>query len=255
MRLIVVPSDASLQGGELPSELVEPLTGRAGMRRIVSDGLAWIILQCKTSRMRTLVVAVLFVGSSSLGACKKAPPPAPSAQGEATTHSAAVVDPLASVKAKLPKSGPAALPLELARIELPRKGKTLVFAAPSGWTSDNEMMPGRLKKPGSGGFGKNNHVDVGSTCEGVCAPKDWKPIIEEKAKQRVADGPGTHDEVLPGNRRVRWGIDANGASVYAAWYEDGASELNECSVWLQDPALHPALDAFVEICKTAKIEK
>lgn len=198
-----------------------------------------------------MVVAALFIGSLCVGACKKTPPP----QGEATTRSAALVDPLASVKAKLPKSGPAALPLALARIEQPRKKKTLVFVSPSGWASDNEMMPGLLKKPGSGGFGKNNLVDVGWTCEGVCAPKDWKSIIDQKAKKRVADGPKTHDEVLPGNRRVRWGVDANGASVYAAWYEDGASELNECSVWLQDPALHPALDAFVEICKTAKIEK
>jgi hypothetical protein len=205
--------------------------------------------------MRSLVVAVLFVGSLSVGACKKAPPPAPAAEGEATTRSAAIVDPLASVNAKLPKSGPAALPLELARIEQPRDKGTLVFVAPSGWASDNEMMPGRLEKPGSGGFGNNNHVGVGSTCHGVCAPKDWKSIIDQKAKQRVADGPGTHDEVLPGNRRVRWGIDENGASVYAAWYEEGASQLNECTVWLQDPALHPALDAFVEICKTAKIEK
>lgn len=117
------------------------------------------------------------------------------------------------------------------------------------------MMPGRMERPGSGGFGNNNVVDVHRTCEGVCAPKDWKAIVEQKAKKRVAEGPGIHDEMLPGNRRVRWGIDKDGASVYAAWYEEGASELSECSVWLQDPALHPALAAFVEICKTAKTDK
>lgn len=154
----------------------------------------------------------------------------------------------------MPKTGPAALPVALARIEQPGKKRTFVFVKPEGWASDNEMMPGMLKRPGSGGFGNNNYVDVSRSCEGVCAPKDWKSIVDQQAKKRVADGPGTHDEVLPGNRRVRWGIDKDGASVYAAWYEEGASELSTCSVWLQDPALHPALDAFVEICKTAKIE-
>lgn len=177
--------------------------------------------------------------------------PAPSGQGDATIHAAT----LDAVKAKLPKSGPAALPVEIARIAQPRKNKTLVFVAPTGWKSENDMMPGYLERPGSSGFGNHNSVDVSWTCEGVCAPKDWKSIVDAKAKKRVADGPGTHDEMLPGNRRIRWGIDENGASVYAAWFEEGASELNECSVWLQDRSLHPALDAFVEMCKTAKIEK
>lgn len=82
--------------------------------------------------MRTVLAAIVFVGSLSVGACKKAP--APSAQGEATTLGATLAaDPVASVKAKLPKSGPAALPVELARIELPRKNTTLVFVKPSGW--------------------------------------------------------------------------------------------------------------------------
>jgi hypothetical protein len=203
--------------------------------------------------MRTLLAAVLFVGSLSVGACKKAP--APSAQGEATTHAATIVDPVTSVKAKLPKSGPAALSVELARVEQPRKGRTFIFVRPAGWTSDNEMTPGRAKRPGSGGFGNNNYIDVARTCDGVCAPKDWKSVIDTNAKKSIADGPDTHDEMLPGNRRVRWGKDKNGAGVYAAWYDEGASEMNECTVWLQDPALHPALDAFVEICKTAKIEQ
>ena len=203
--------------------------------------------------MRAILATVLFVGSLSIGACKKDTAPAPS--GAASTHAASIVDPLASVKVKMPKSGPAALPVELARIAQPRKNKTLVFVAPTGWASDNEMLPGMLERPGARGVGNNNYVDVGWTCEGVCAPKDWKSIVDAKAKKRVADGPGTHDEMLPGNRRVRWGTDKSGASVYAAWYEEGASELDECSVWLQDPALYPALEAFVEICKTAKIER
>lgn len=203
--------------------------------------------------MRSLLAACLFLGSLSVGACKKAP--APSAQGEATTHAATVVAPLEAVKAKMPKSGPAALPVELTRIPVARKNKTLVFVAPVGWKSTNEMMPGMLKKPGSEGFGNNNYVDVDRTCEGMCVAKDWKSIIDAKAKKNIADGPGTHDEMLPGNRRIRWGVDKHGASVYAAWFEEGDDQLNECSVWLQDPELHPALDAFVEMCKTAKIEK
>jgi hypothetical protein len=202
--------------------------------------------------MRTILAAFLFVGSLSVGACKKAP--APTAKGEASTHSATIVDPLVSVKAKLPKSGPGALPVELARIQKPRKTTTSVFVKPVGWEQTNPDYSNAVARPGSG-IGNQNRLDVDSTCEGVCAPKDWKSVVDKKAKERVADGPGTHDEMLPGNRRVRWGIDKNGASVYAAWYEDGASEIHECSAWIQDPALHPALDAFVEICKTAKIEK
>jgi hypothetical protein len=187
----------------------------------------------------------------AVGACKKGA--APAGHGEATTHAATIVDPLASVKAKLPASGPAALPVELARIQQPRKTATLVFVKPVGWTSTNPDYSAAVARPGSG-IGNQNRVDVDSTCEGLCAPKDWRAVIDKKAKERVAEGPDTRDEMLPGNRRVRWGIDKNGASVFAAWYEEGASKMNTCSVWIEDPALYAALDAFVEICKTAKVE-
>jgi hypothetical protein len=94
---------------------------------------------------------------------------------------------------------------------------------------------------------------IGTSCAGGCGPKDWKAAIDGQMHEQVPDGPSVHDEPLPGNGRIRWGTADDHATVYAAWFDEGATEYRDCTVYLGSPQLFPALDAFVEACRSAEL--
>jgi hypothetical protein len=221
--------------------------------------------------MRPIFALPLFgfafaLGFNSFGAFLMVKSRLASAQAAATTEpvstttiaAATIQGPsVADVEAKAPKNADRALRFELSRTKLRHDGLTATFVSPIGWKPSHEAFPTKLAPVGKkmGEEGWLTHVDVGTSCDGVCAPKDWAPIIAKNAKDAVPDNATTREERLPDGRLVRWASTEDKAYVYAAWFVPGESRYYSCSAWLHEKALVPYLDAFVEICKTAKIER
>lgn len=195
------------------------------------------------------------VGLLVLAACKaeRASPGSTTA-----TSSVVVVDPLAAVRAKLPKDGAKLVNFELARVpseDRGERGGTYVFVRPVGW-EESSLLHGRTHKPKAVDLGFRTALAVESECNGVCAAKDWAREIDANLKKSYPDSPTTHDETLPDGRRIRWQvIDGKQAWFRAAWFTPGAPFYYSCSGSLDDPRLLPYLDAFLEICRTAHVEK
>lgn len=173
-----------------------------------------------------------------------------------TSASSEKSDALADVRAKAPKNAETTLDFELARTPLGHDNLTATFVRPVGWKASQEWHPEKVKPPGKkiGETGWLTHLEVGTDCAGTCAPKDWAPIIAEKSKLAVPDGPAIHEVRTADGRFVRWNIKGDSAYVYAAWFLPGEGRMYTCTAWLDEKALVPWLDAFVEICKTAKVE-
>lgn len=205
--------------------------------------------------MRNLV---LLAGLLALTACKterSSPQAGATPSAMATTHSATVGDPLASVQAKLPKDGAKLVDLELARVALEeRKGASPTFSLvkPRGWEESTDFS-GKSFKPK--GLGWRTSLSVESDCDGACIAKDWGSHIDAMLEKNYPAAT-SHVEVGPDGRRLRWQIvDGKQAWFRAAWFTPGASRYYSCSGTLDDPKLLPYLDAFLEICRTARVEK
>jgi hypothetical protein len=175
-----------------------------------------------------------------------------------TTEAASIPGPLAAVRGRIPKAAEGVLAFELARIETGDDREAIVLAKPVGWSGKPDF-PGNLQPAKDAGLGYWTFLEIGSHCEGFCKPKaDWKTIVDAKMNDAVPPSATTHEEVLPNNGRIRWAVSeekfGKRARVYAAWYKDGASRFQTCSVSLEDDRLIAAIDAFVEVCRTAKFE-
>lgn len=205
-------------------------------------------------------ISAFALGMNVMGVVGHARDAARDAATSVTTVSSGTVspriDPLAQVQAKTPKGDPFALRFELARTKLRSDGLTAVFVKPGPWKADHEAFPTAVKPVGKklGETGWMSHLDVGTSCDGACVPKDWAAIIEKNAKDAVPNKGTVREERLPAGRLLRWSWTEEKAYVYAAWFVPGASRMYTCSAWLDEAGLVPYVDAFVEICRTAQID-
>lgn len=186
----------------------------------------------------------LILLSICLAACNKSDDAKPA-------PAAAVALDVAGVNALVPAELKAALVFEELTLE-ERKGKrTFTFAAPKGWTQESKMLQ-NVRPPKEPDLGFFTKFGVSSECAGVCEPKDWAAVSDQKLFSQFAGGTIQKDEKTATSRLM---IAEKGASTYVvyAWWKDGAERYYTCDAALEKPVA-AAAPAFAKACQAVAVK-
>lgn len=190
-----------------------------------------------------------MIGLLVLYGCGAVDPPAPKVPPEAPPAPAAPPPSRADAANRKLPSDAGGLRFEERAIVDPTEHLDARAVVPVGWAPKSDGFPGWFVPPEGAGLGWMTSYKVGSSCAGACVPKDWKKVVDAQMLDHVPEAQLQHDESLPDGGRIRWGGDATSARVYAAWFHEGASNYQECSVNLDSAAMVRLTDAFVEACR------
>jgi hypothetical protein len=138
-------------------------------------------------------------------------------------------------------------------VERGKRRTTYTLAAPRGWGQDSKLFA-QLRPDDRVGYG--TRFDVGSNCDGECAPKPWAEVADRVNFAPRARGKITKDERAPGRRTMISEIDAAGdhqAVVVVAWWTEGAGSYHTCTASLGAP-FRAAAAAFDRACQAVAID-
>jgi hypothetical protein len=197
-----------------------------------------------TRAIATIAIAVV--------ACGKADHEDAASRGSGAARPAVIID-VAAVNALVPASLKDRLVFENRDLVIER-GKhktTYTIAAPAGWRSDSKMFahlrpddrPGLLPR-----------FEVGSNCDGECAPKPWQAIADRVNFAPRAKAKVSKDDRTPGRRTMIAEVDSGARTdVVVAWWADGDRNYHTCTASL-DEALKDAAPAFDKACQVVAID-
>ena len=186
----------------------------------------------------------------ALAACGKADPPA----GSGPAQPPVAID-VAAVNALLPVALRDRLVFERRAlvIERGKQRTTYTLAAPAGWSQQSKLFA-HLRPDNQVGF--DTRFEVGSNCDGECAPKAWEPIADRVNFAPKAKGKIEKDERSSGRRTMIVERDDQGIAkteVVVAWWADGARSYHTCTASL-GAALRDAAAAFERACQAIAID-
>ncbi|HET7501580.1 MAG TPA: hypothetical protein VFK02_11270 [Kofleriaceae bacterium] len=201
-------------------------------------------------RALAALAALAIAGS----ACKSERVPS---SGTGVGPPATVIDP-AAVNALVPPALRDQLVFEQRDLVIERGKHTATYtlAVPRGWAQTSKMFAHlRPTAPAA-----DARLEVGSNCDGECAPKAWEPIADRVNFSPRGRGRVRKDERTPGSptrptrRTMIAEVDTAGATlvVVTAWWNDGDRKYHTCTAWL-DAALADAAPAFERACQAVAI--
>ena len=133
----------------------------------------------------------------------------------------------------------------------PRK-TTYTLAAPRGWIQHGDMSA-HLRPDDQAGFVA--HLEVGSNCDGPCAPKPWQAVAGRVNFAPRASATVVKDEASPGRRTMIVETRRGGApttEVIVAWWTDGARNYHTCKASL-GALIKDAAPAFAAACQAVAV--
>jgi len=124
----------------------------------------------------------------------------------------------------------------------------VLAVVPKDWP-ESEYIPGSFLPPGAE-FGHAVGFSVGTNCDGVCSPKDWKAVVEKVEFGGYQPPAFTVETDEPIGEHGRLVVYVGGDEVHirAAWWKPEAKRYANCRADL-DATWSPAKAAFIRACK------
>jgi hypothetical protein len=193
-------------------------------------------------QMRAFVVLVL------LAACgdKPSPSTAPAGKMDPQAEAKKLEAQVAAVAGALPEG----LAITFAPVVVD-EGRVIALA-PAGW--EPGALPGTTRPPESASLGFMTQMALGTSCDGVCSPKDWAEAAErvDLAPLRGSDFTVVKDEDLGGSGRVLVSKTLDRTFVVVVRWDKAGSRYGYCRVTL-DQEVAGAAAAFEQACRTMQV--
>ncbi|MEZ4467185.1 MAG: hypothetical protein R3F60_31035 [bacterium] len=140
--------------------------------------------------------------------------------------------------------------------------KSLVAIVPKGW-EESKGIPGRFKPPSNSDFGFMTSFSVGTNCDGMCSPKDWKATAEKVDLAQFRDPAkftivSETDMTAPTGKMLQAtsaGGGFGGPKTYLTMvrWKDGADRYQTCRATLEGETANALLPAFQKACEAAVV--
>ncbi|MCB9545077.1 MAG: hypothetical protein H6706_04205 [Myxococcales bacterium] len=139
---------------------------------------------------------------------------------------------------------------------------SVVAVVPKGW-EESKGIPGRFKAPANSDFGFMTSFSVGTNCDGMCSPKDWKAVAEKVDLAQFRDASkfaivSEKDLTNPTGKLLQATTTGGGfggpkTHLTLVRWKEGASRYQTCRASLEGEAANAMLPAFIKACETSVV--